>query len=99
MKHALLPIFKERMRIFHDMDNNNLSFILQSSQEALDGLLGLDMMSTRSGKELIIERSRFVFNDNLELFYESYKNEIARIALETYEPEEETIESQDIETL
>lgn len=99
MMHALLPIFKERMRIFHDMDDDNLSFILQSSQEALDGLLGLDMMSTRSGKELIIERSRFVFNDNLELFYESYKNEIARIALETYVPEEETIESQNIETL
>ncbi|MGV3010023.1 head-tail connector protein [Streptococcus thoraltensis] len=99
MAHALLTTFKERMRIFHDMDDDNLSFILQSSQEALDGLLGLDMMSTRSGKELIIERSRFVFNDNLDLFYESYKNEIARIALETYVPEEETIESQNFETL
>ncbi|MGQ9412203.1 phage head-tail connector protein [Streptococcus pluranimalium] len=93
MKHALLKTFKERMRIFHDAEDDNLSFILQSSQEALDGLLGISLISTRSGKELIIERSRFVYNDNLELFYESYKNEIARIALETYVPEEETSES------
>lgn len=96
MEHALLTTFKERMRIFHDIEDDNLSFILDSSQKALEGLLGVDLMSIGSGKELIIERSRYVYNDCLDLFYEAYKNEIARLALENYKPlieEEKTIES------
>lgn len=93
--HVLLDIFKKRMRIFHDMEDDNLSFILKSSQVALDGLLGFSVITTQTGKELILERSRYVYNDCLDLFYEAYKNEIARIALEIYQPdvEEETNES------
>lgn len=77
------------------MEDDNLSFILKSSQVALDGLLGFSVITTQTGKELILERSRYVYNDYLDLFYEAYKNEIARIALEVYQPdtEEETNEN------
>lgn len=93
--HVLLGVFKKRMRIFHEMEDDNLSFILESSQAALDGLLGFSVIATQTGRELILERSRYVYNDCLDLFYEAYKNEIARIALENYYPdmEEEIDES------
>lgn len=92
VKHPLLDTFKKRMRIFHDMEDDNLSFILESSQAALDGLLGFEVITTQTGKELVLERSRYVYNDCLELFYDAYKNEIARIALSSYIPEEEESE-------
>ncbi|HGD2180006.1 TPA: head-tail connector protein [Streptococcus agalactiae] len=89
-EHKLLKPFKERMRVFHDLDDDNLSLILKSSESALKGLLGFDLMDYESGKELIMERSRYVFNDCLELFYNSFKNEIARLAIEEMEREYES---------
>ncbi|CNJ91610.1 head-tail connector protein [Streptococcus agalactiae] len=86
-EHKLLKPFKERMRVFHDLDDDNLSLILKSSESALEGLLGFDLMTIESGKELIMERSRYVYNDCLELFYDSFKNEIARLAMYGLEKE------------
>ncbi|AXQ79428.1 phage gp6-like head-tail connector protein [Streptococcus chenjunshii] len=86
--HALLGAFKPRMRVFHDMEDYNLSFMLKSSEEALNSLLGVDMMSSDAGKELIMERARYVYNDSLDLFYDNFKNEIARMALTTYKEED-----------
>lgn len=88
--HELLESFKERMRIFHDVDDNNINTILNGSQEALESLLGFDLMGIESGKELIIERSRYVYNDSLELFYDSFRNEISRLAIYGLEKEYES---------
>lgn len=88
--HELLDPFKERMRVFHDVDDNNINTILKGSQEALETLLGFDLMTIESGKELIMERSRYVYNDSLELFRDSFKNEIARLAIYGLEKEYES---------
>lgn len=88
--HVLLEQFKERMRVFHDVDDNNINTILNSSQEALKSLLGFDLMTTESGKELIMERSRYVYNDSLELFFDSFRNEITRLAIYGLEKENES---------
>lgn len=87
---SLLKPFKERMRVFYDEDDQNITFILNSSYEALNALLGFDLMTVESGKELIMERSRYVYNDSLELFYDSFKNEIARLAMYGLEKEYES---------
>ncbi|RLV18994.1 phage head-tail connector protein [Streptococcus iniae] len=88
--NALLKRFKERMRVFHDVDDENINNILNSSEDALNSLLGFDLMTIESGKELIMERSRYVYNDSLELFYDSFKNEIARLAMYGLEKEYES---------
>lgn len=79
--HPLLETFKERMRIFHGVEDHNLAFILKSSQEALDKHFGLSVLDKAGGQELVIERSRFVYNDKLELFAIAFQVELARFAV------------------
>lgn len=69
------------MRIFHDVEDENLSFILSSSEKALDGQFGCRVLDKSGGDELIIERARFVYNDKLELFAEAFANELYRFAV------------------
>ncbi|HEM9634178.1 TPA: phage gp6-like head-tail connector protein [Streptococcus agalactiae] len=92
---TLLEPFKERMRVFHNEDDKNIINILKGSYDALNNLLGFDLMTIDSGKELIMERSRYVYNDCLELFYDAFRNEIARLAIYGLEKE---YESQDTST-
>ncbi|HFI0634103.1 TPA: phage gp6-like head-tail connector protein [Streptococcus suis] len=76
----LLTAFKERMRIFHDVEDDNLKRILAGSQVALSERFGLPVEVIGSGQELIIERSRYVYNDKLELFELAFAGELDRFA-------------------
>ncbi|WP_367986217.1 phage gp6-like head-tail connector protein [Streptococcus sp. ZY1909104] len=76
----LLTAFKERMRIFHDVEDNNLRQILAGSQAALSERFGVAVDVIDSGQELILERSRFVYNDKLELFEIAFAPELDRFA-------------------
>lgn len=76
----LLTAFKERMRIFHDVEDDNLKRILAGSQVALSERFGLPVEVIGSGQELILERSRYVYNDKLELFESAFAGELNRFA-------------------
>lgn len=76
----LLTAFKERMRIFHDVEDNNLRRILAGSKAALSERFGVAVDVIDSGQELILERSRFVYNDKLELFEIAFAPELDRFA-------------------
>lgn len=80
VSYELLTAFKERMRIFHDMEDDNLERILASSQVALSERFGLAVDVFDSGQELILERSRYVYNDKLELFESAFAEELNRFA-------------------
>ncbi|TWT12071.1 phage gp6-like head-tail connector protein [Streptococcus sp. sy004] len=88
----LLTAFKERMRIFHDAEDTNLRRILAGSVSALNERFGLEVRKTGSGQELILERSRFVYNDKLELFETAFASELNRFAV-THTLKEEINES------
>lgn len=77
----LLTAFKERMRIFHDVEDDNLRRILAGSVSALNERFGLEVREIGSGRELILERSRFVYNDKLELFEVAFAPELYRFAV------------------
>ena len=79
-KNDLLTAFKERMRIFHDEDEN-LNRILEHSKAALTERFGFPVETVQSGIELILERSRFVYNDKLELFEIAFAPELNRFAV------------------
>lgn len=86
--HSLLDPFKERMRIFHSGEDANLSRMLESSQMVITRLVGSGNIHDRQIRELILERARYVYNDQVEFFYENFKADILALSLEKVEMED-----------
>ena len=86
--HPLLKAFKERMRIFHSGEDNNLSLMLESSESAILSLVGSNDSANPRVRELILERARYVYNDQVEFFYGNFQGDLMALSLENYKPEE-----------
>nr|DAO47856.1 MAG TPA: Head Tail Connector Protein [Caudoviricetes sp.] len=83
--HPLLGAFKERMKIFHKAEDANLSRMLTSSERAiLDLTYSFDASDSRV-EELILERSRYLYNDQVEFFYANFQGEILELSLNNYQ--------------
>lgn len=80
-KEALLQLFKQRMRIGYDTDDENLKAILESSVSAVKNLVGSDDLTDPAIRELVIERSRYAYNDSLEFFYDNFINDLGTASL------------------
>ena len=83
--HPLLGEFKERMKIFHDAENANLSRMLTSSERAILDLTDSFDASDSRVEELILERSRYLYNDQVEFFYANFQGEILELSLKNYQ--------------
>lgn len=81
MNDSLLKLFKQRMRIGYDTDDENLKAILESSVSAIEKLTGSDDLADPSIRELVIERSRYVYNDSLEFFYDNFINDLGTASI------------------
>ena len=86
--HPLLEPFKEQMRIFHSGEDNNLSRILESSEANILNLVGSQYPTEPRVRELILERARYVYNDQVEFFYENFQGDLMALSLENYKVEE-----------
>ena len=86
--HPLLKAFKERMRIFHSGEDNNLSQMLESSESAILSLVGSKDTADPRVRELILERARYAYNDQVEFFYGNFQGDLMALSLENYKPEE-----------
>ena len=86
--HPLLKSFKERMRIFHTGEDNNLSKMLESSESAILSLVGSKDYADPRVRELILERARYVYNDQVEFFYQNFQGDLMALSLENYKLEE-----------
>ncbi|MFJ7407533.1 MULTISPECIES: hypothetical protein [unclassified Lysinibacillus] len=72
----ILVEFKSRMKLGNDEDDN-LTRILKASVEDLQGICGdYDINTSERFKELVFERSRYVYNDVLEHFYENFLTQL-----------------------
>ncbi|MES5892962.1 hypothetical protein [Bacillus cereus group sp. RP43] len=72
----ILQQFKDRMRL-GDEEDDNLRRILFASNKALIKDCGsYDINEDQTFKELVFERSRYVYNDALEYFSENFLTEI-----------------------
>lgn len=78
---SLLTLFKQRMRIGYDTDDENLKAILESSVSAIEKLTGSDDLTDPAIRELVIERSRYVYNDSLEFFYDNFINDLGTASI------------------
>ena len=80
---TILNEFKERMHLEEDHENENLRRILSASNIALKKLCGdYDINSDEDFKELVFERSRYVYNDALEYFVKNFSSEINSLGIE-----------------
>lgn len=75
-KVDLLPIFKERMHIFHDSEDGNLKAIIDGSESEIKRMTGSDDLNIIGIRELILERSRYVYNDSVEFFEDNFQAQI-----------------------
>ena len=86
--HPLLEPFKERMKIFHSGEDNNLSRMLESSEANIFSLVGSQRPTEPRVRELILERARYVYNDQVEFFYDNFRGDLMALSLENYKMEE-----------
>lgn len=78
---ANIEELKERMKIFHDSEDKNLQRILKTSEIDILSLVGENANEDLRTVELIYERSRYVYSDSLEFFYDNFQEQILNISL------------------
>lgn len=93
--NEVLSEFKQRMHFEGFDEDENLLRILSASVKALISACGkYDVNTDETFKELVFERSRYVYNDALEYFNTNFISEINNLslgkALEEIVLEEET---------
>lgn len=77
----ILIQFKERMHLEGDEDAN-LGRILSASEKELKRICGdYDIEQDEVFKELVFERSRYVYNDALEYFNKNFLTEINNLGM------------------
>ena len=89
ISNEILIEFKERMKLGDDEDDN-LIRILKASAEDLQAVCGdYDINTSERFKELVFERSRYVYNDVLEHFSDNFLTQIVNLSIEKAMEEKE----------
>lgn len=69
----LLKEFKQRMHIFHSSEDESLKQILNKSYIAIQSICGsFGIEESPIGQELVMERSRYVYNEQLQFFHKNF---------------------------
>ncbi|HHT7154011.1 TPA: hypothetical protein ACTZ42_003772 [Bacillus cereus] len=78
----ILQEFKDRMHL-GDEEDDNLKRILSTSNKALLRVCGnYDVNKDEEFKELVFERSRYVYNDALEYFDKNFLSQINSLGID-----------------
>ncbi|QWH29959.1 hypothetical protein EXW51_19145 [Bacillus mycoides] len=78
----ILQEFKERMHL-GDEEDDNLKRIISTSNKALLRVCGdYDLNNNEEFKELVFERSRYVYNDALEYFDKNFLSHINSLGVD-----------------
>ena len=73
----IIKAFKQRMRIYHDTEDDSLESMLESSFLVVKNLCGdFDIRSDAEGRELVFERTRYVYHDSVEFFEQNFRSRI-----------------------
>lgn len=85
----ILQEFKDRMHL-GDFEDDNLTSILSASYEDLKHTCGNYTLEDKTFKELVFERSRYVYNDALEYFEDNFLTRINNLAIRKALDEDES---------
>lgn len=81
----LLKMFKDRMHIFHDSEDSNLKQLLSFSIADLQDKCGVFNVDEHDrARELVIERTRYAYNDSIEFFDENFQSQITSLGFSLY---------------
>lgn len=81
---ALIDEFKARMHIFHSVEDTNLQRIIDSSTAAISRMTGIESDTDNlEFQELVLERSRYVYNDQVEFFEQNFQSQILGLSAST----------------
>ncbi|MGG0446545.1 hypothetical protein ABEZ87_20495 [Bacillus mycoides] len=82
ISNEILQQFKERMHL-GDEEDDNLRRILFASNKDLVRVCGnYDLTTDEVFKELVFERSRYVYNDALEYFDKNFSSQINSLSID-----------------
>ena len=82
----ILEEFKSRMRITHQSDNDNIRMILSASLADIREKCGEFSIDEHDrAKELVFERSRYVYNDSVEYFDDNFLSQLTSLSFELWE--------------
>ncbi|AOM11236.1 hypothetical protein CN404_17400 [Bacillus thuringiensis] len=82
ISNEILQQFKDRMHL-GDEEDDNLKRILSTSNKALLRVCGnYDLNKDEEFKELVFERSRYVYNDALEYFDKNFLSQINSLGID-----------------
>ncbi|MFP7480199.1 phage gp6-like head-tail connector protein [Terribacillus saccharophilus] len=85
----LLQEFKDRLHISHKSEDSHLERLLSYSYADISDKCGSFPLDTANqGKELVLERSRYAYNDALEYFDHNFLAQINSFALSNLPDEE-----------
>ncbi|QXE02766.1 phage gp6-like head-tail connector protein [Terribacillus sp. DMT04] len=88
----LLQEFKDRLHISHKSEDSHLKRLLSFSYADISDKCGSFSLETANpGKELVLERSRYAYNDALEYFNDNFLSQINSFALSNL-PDEEAVD-------
>lgn len=74
------------MRITHQAENENLRLMLSASLADIQEKCGeFSIEEHDRGKELVFERTRYVYNDSLEFFEDNFLSQISSLAFELWD--------------
>ncbi|MED1116850.1 hypothetical protein [Bacillus paramycoides] len=76
ISNEILQQFKDRMRLGDDEDDNLRRILFASNKALIKDCGSYDINEDETFKELVFERSRYVYNDALEYFAENFLTEI-----------------------
>ncbi|PGC70367.1 hypothetical protein COM21_00790 [Bacillus toyonensis] len=76
ISNEILQQFKDRMRLGDDEDDNLKRILFASNKALIKDCGSYDINKDETFKELVFERSRYVYNDALEYFAENFLTEI-----------------------
>jgi len=91
--NPLLDQFKARMKIYHKAEDANLSRILDASQKRIASITGVSDKTDASYTELVLERSRYAYNDQVEFFDANFLDDLLGLSIDNYEPGDDEDES------
>ena len=86
---SLLTEFKARMSIYHSSEDDELKKMLQASYDAVNRMTGVSDITNNQLKELVIERTRYVYNDQVEFFEDNFLSTIIGLNLQAYGEEDD----------
>lgn len=83
----ILEEFKSRLHISHSSEDKNLTRMLSSSLAYVEDKCGAFKMDgsanvDKRARELVLERTRYAYNEALEYFEDNYLSEITSLGID-----------------